>query len=134
MRLILFVVSTAFLMKVATFITLVSRNQKSRHLAHKGRQRPPLEEDCLELERDGEHSDDDVGKGEVGDVHVRHCAGSSEYDNVDDKTVAEDSNEGSEDIEADEEDGEAQGKLKQRIAITKSDALLLKYCEFTLGN
>ena len=100
-------------------------------LAHKGRQCPPLEEDGLELERDGEHSDDDVGKGEVGDVHVRHCAGSSEYDNVDDKTVAEDSNEGSENIEADEEDGEAQGKLKQRIAITKSDALLLKYCEFT---
>ena len=89
------------------------------NLAHEGRQRPPLKEDGLELKRDGEHPDDDVCQGEVGDVHVGHCAGSSEDDNVDDKTVAQDSNERSEDVEADEKDGETQGKLEQRIAVAK---------------
>ncbi len=41
-------------------------------LAHEGRQVPPLEQGCVELERDGEHRDRDVGEGQVRDVHVGH--------------------------------------------------------------
>ena len=40
--------------------------------AHEVREVPPLKKSRLELERDGEQPDDDVGQGQVGDKEVRH--------------------------------------------------------------
>lgn len=46
--------------------------QEGTQFAHEGGQVPALEEGRLELERDAEDRDDDVGHGQVSDVQVDH--------------------------------------------------------------
>lgn len=47
---------------------------KGAESAHKVGKVPSLKESSLELERDGEKSNDDVSKREISNEHVRHSS------------------------------------------------------------
>ena len=106
-------------------------------LTHEGRQSPALEQDGLELEGDGEHSDDDVGQREVGDVpadsddcddsddgvedvHVGDGAQPPEDDDVHDETVPDDGDDGGDHVQGDEEHRQDHRELVQRLLITET--------------
>lgn len=67
-----------------------------------------MKQNCLKLERNGKHSNDDICQGEVGDVHVGDGLEPSEDDDVHDQTVASHSYDGGGHVQNDEEHGQAE--------------------------
>ena len=122
---------------------LFSGGHSDPPLAHEGRQSPALEQDGLELEGDGEHSDDDVGQREVGDVpadsddcddsdddvedvHVGDGAQPPEDDDVHDEAVPDDGDDGGDHVQRDEEHRQDHRELVQRLLVTATVRFLFQ--------
>ena len=86
----------------------------------------------MKLKWNCKHPDDDVGQGEVRDVHVGHGLESPEDDDVHDQAVASYSNDGGRHVQNDEEYSQAWGNCVKsfKIIILNSVYVSVQFISF----